>query len=379
VVDSAGIEIVTIRVSDDLQSVRRELDPLPRVDIGVADGPDELILSGVVGAVRLSDGRIVVANGGTSELRIYDANGDFSTLVGRAGEGPGEFRVIGFLGVLQGDTILVYDSRLQRTSLFDDSGTFIGAHRVTNAVLPYMVGVTGSSTLASYQFIGSDDDRLGVYAAPMEIGVIGIEDGNFRSVDTLASSEESRVQYRGRVTRAFRPFGRESDVAAGGALVYVLESSDDRSIRQYDSAGTLKRILRVDVPRRAVDAAAVEAWVQSWIAAFSPGSAEIEEWWRHGFQQTPPPELIPVFRALEVDADGNVCAERYPQRWADATRYWCFSRDGRPVASIQLPAGLLRRGPHPYFDSQLEIGRDYVLGVWQDSLDVQYVRIYTLR
>jgi hypothetical protein len=379
VMDSAGVEIVTVSIVDELESLRSDVATVPQLDLGVADSTDEQVLSGVVGAVRLSDGRVVVANGGTRELRVFDPDGELSDRVGRTGEGPGEFRSIGFLGVLRGDSILVYDGRLHRTSVFDADGTFITTVRVADAMLPYMVGVLNEAVLGAWYFIGQDDDRLGIVSAPVHVGMIDIRDGRFHAVDTVASGEESRVHYRGQVTRAFRPFGREADVAAGGNALYILESSDDRSIRQYDSRGELKRILRIDVPRSAVDAGAIEEWTKSWMTRFSPGSVEVEEWWRHGFRETSSPDQIPVFRSLEVDADGNVCAERYPITWTAASSYWCFSPEGIPIRSIQLPAGLLRQGPHPFTDAQLEIGRDYVLGVWQDSLDVQHVRMYRFR
>jgi hypothetical protein len=376
VVDSAGIEIVTIGVSDDGDAADWPLDSRPRLELGVADGRDELVLSGVVGAVRLSDGRVVVANAATSELRFFESDGSFSRQVGRSGEGPGEFRVVGYLGVLPGDTLLVHDSRLRRTSLLDDRGAFIEAHAVTGVMLPYMAGQVSPRTLAGWQFVGMDDDRLGVYAAEMEVGMIDIGPGGFRAIATLPSVEEARVQYRGRLTRAFRPFGRESDVAAADGFIHVLTSSDDGAIRTYDSAGALTRILRVHAPTRATSGEAVQQWIDSWIARFSTGSTELEEQWLHGFRQTPPPDRIPVFRSLNVDAGGNVCAERYPDTWDSPARYWCFSPAGRLVRSFELPKGIARRGPHPYFDPQLEIGTDYVLGVWQDSLGVERVRLY---
>jgi hypothetical protein len=36
------------------------------------------------------------------------------------------------------------------------------------------------------------------------------------------------------------------------------------------------------------------------------------------------------------------------------------------------------RGLHPFHDAQLEIGKDYVLGVWEDGLGMEYVRKYPL-
>ena len=378
--DSAGVEIVSIRPPTQPTLVNWVVAVEPDVNIGVVSGPSSQELSDVIGAIRLRDGRIVVGNGGTNELRFYGSGGRFLFSAGGDGEGPGEFRRMAFIGLAAGDTIIIHDRRLQRLSLFDPSGQFLDSDGPISSaeMLPYVVGVLGSGKYVSWFWIGDEFEGLGVYASPVRFGASAMWSDSFHVVGTVLSGEESRVRYEGRVTRAFRPFGRETDFAVGGDLVFVLTSSDDSSIRVYDTAHNLSRILRVDLPRQRVDASAVMAWTDSWIAKYSDGSAGLERWWRHGFRETPPPEYVPVFRSLEADKAGNICAERYPLTVDAEPVYWCFSPEGEYLRSIRLPAGLLREGPHPFFDSQLEIGENYVLGVWQDELDVEYVRMYRL-
>jgi hypothetical protein len=371
--DSAGIEIITLRMTGDNTEMH---EPTLLLDLGLAEGAEEYVLAGVAGAVQLSDGRLVVANGATSELRFYSETGEFLQQVGHAGEGPGEFRDIAFLDVLPGDTIIVYDARLRRTSLFGLDGSFIASHLLADASLPYVGGPIGPGGLGAMNFVGEEEEGLGVYTAQTEVGRINVQRGAFEVFDTIPSGEESRVQYQGRITRAFRPFGLESDIAAGGEKLFVLSSGEDGAIRVYAADGTLQRIIRVEFPQRPADAAAVEAWVESWIASFPAGSPQVEAWWRHGFRETPAPASVPSFRSLIADENGNACAERYPLTWTGATTYFCFSSDGHFRRSIRLGEGPVRLGPHAFFDPALEIGADYVLGVWQDSLDVQHVRMY---
>lgn len=47
----------------------------------------------------------------------------------------------------------------------------------------------------------------------------------------------------------------------------------------------------------------------------------------------------------------------------------------RSVAFAETP----KRTGFPHQDPQLEIGRDYVLGVWADELGVETVRLYRMR
>lgn len=379
VTDSAGIEIVTVAVPE--AAGVREGDgaaATPLLDLGVADGEDPLIFSGIVGAVRLSDGRIVVANGATSELRFFGPDGAHLATVGRSGEGPGEFRALAWLGTAPGDTLLVYDARLRRFSRLDARGTFIDAFPVSGVFLPYPSGLLDARTVGAWQFTGELSERPGVSAAPMEVGTIDMAGGAFTSIDVVPGAEEALVTWRGRPTAAFRPFGPSGDAVAGPGLVHVLASSDDAAIRMYDASGRLLRILRVRTEAAPVDAARIEAWADSWIEAFSTGDAMLEERWRHGFRETPPADRVPLFRSLATDARGNVCAERYPLTWTSPVRWWCFSPDGRFVRAFELPAGLLRRGPYPHFDPGIAIGDDVVLGVWQDSLRVEHVRMYAI-
>ena len=49
-------------------------------------------LSRVAGAIRLRDGTIVVADGGSLQLRFFDSAGQFIRGTGQRGDGPGDFR-----------------------------------------------------------------------------------------------------------------------------------------------------------------------------------------------------------------------------------------------------------------------------------------------
>ncbi len=122
VADSAGVQIVTIRMPADSVIERWRHRGTPELSIGVNSGSSELELSEVIGAVRLPDGRIVVGNGGTNELRWYTPDGQWLFSTGGEGEGPGEFRSLDFLSLVGRDTIMVHDARLQRLSLFNGVG-----------------------------------------------------------------------------------------------------------------------------------------------------------------------------------------------------------------------------------------------------------------
>ena len=71
---------------------------------------------------------------------------------------------------------------------------------------------------------------------------------------------------------------------------------------------------------------------------------------------------------LAVDDLGNLWVREYDPD-AERGRSWSvFDSESQMLGPVQLPADL--RVTH--------IGADFVLGVWQDELDVEYVRLYQL-
>ena len=101
--DSLGIRIVENDLTCLIETCA--VSAQPRVTIGVAEGEEAYELYRVFGAARLSDGRIVLVNQGTQQIRFYDREGRFLSAAGRAGGGPGEFRNAFHLWILPGDTI----------------------------------------------------------------------------------------------------------------------------------------------------------------------------------------------------------------------------------------------------------------------------------
>jgi predicted acylesterase/phospholipase RssA len=73
----------------------------------------------------LSNGRVVVSDVRTHELRLFDSDGGFLRLLGRSGEGPGEFRGIRDLAVLPGDSIMAWDMISARLTFFDPDGELV--------------------------------------------------------------------------------------------------------------------------------------------------------------------------------------------------------------------------------------------------------------
>lgn len=100
------------------------IDPTPVFDIGVSEGDPRFEFNRVFGMRRLPDGRVVVADGSSRELRWFAAEGSYLQSAGRRGNGPGEFQGGITIFPASGDSLLTHDSGLQRLMLFSDEGAF---------------------------------------------------------------------------------------------------------------------------------------------------------------------------------------------------------------------------------------------------------------
>lgn len=95
----------------------------PTTSIGRADDPEQELYR-AWSAVWLGDGRIAVANGRPVALRLYAADGSLAQVVGRLGEGPGEYRGRLDLLTTPGDSLLAFDHGLQRWQLYGPDGRY---------------------------------------------------------------------------------------------------------------------------------------------------------------------------------------------------------------------------------------------------------------
>lgn len=371
--DSAGIEIVENRVGSWSEGNRWRIGAEPVVDIGVLEGAPEYQLFRVSDARRFADGRIVVVNGGTGELRFYDAHGRYLASAGRRGGGPGEFERMGWMRLYRGDSLLVYDFDQARVSIFDGEGRFGRSFRLqppgeSGFVMGLDVFADGS-VLARAPRLFFDEMTDG-YMRPDEVYHVYSPAGSF--VDSIGSfpGPEQFLRTGGDGQRRFvsimtLPFGRSSSAVAHGDR-FLFGSGDAYEIAAYGMDGRLVRLIRKAWTAPLVTDEALERFVAHRMAEAPNDEA------RRGIEETyaalPIPKTMPAFRDLEIDALGNLWVRDFEPD-EDAERPWSvFTPAGHLLGTLLLPAGL----------GVTQIGDDFILGAWRDDLDVEHVRLYRL-
>ena len=377
--DSAGIRIVE---SGATAPPLLSLNPEPLVEIGEVEGAPEYQLHDVQHVTRLSDGTIVIANNGSSEVRFYDGAGRHLHSSGRRGGGPGEFESISLMRRLAGDTVLVWDARNRRVTLLGPDGIHVRDFTPEGTDGQVVSGVDaaledgtllargissfprGSATshrdTVRYSIIRGDSVReLQPYAGAERS--IEIQEGGGRVVSIMISEVA---------------FGRTAHAAAGHGLFYI-GSSDTYEVHQYDAGGALRGIIRsAHVPEQPVTGELFREWGDAALErrerSFRESGLEFDAAAvRKDVEESQRAPSVPLYADLLADQAGGVWVKDYVMPGPDGRpeRWTIFAEDGTRRGAIDLP---------PRF-RPMYVDGDTVAGVITDEYDVQYVRVYTLR
>lgn len=377
--DSAGVTIVENSTPVWPEGEGWRLSESPRTGIGIVEGDPHYQFANVARAVRLGDGRIVVANGGSHELRFYDGFGVYLAASGAEGGGPGEFQALSWMGKFAGDSLIVYDANSRRVSVFDPAGSFARSATLPAGGIPQLsrfVGrlADGSLVMSASTIAGPS----GLIRPPITYVRVG-EDGAL--LDTIGTfvGEEALLRTSARGSSGMFSFSirrgglYRSPVSAVYGNSFYYGSSDTYEIGIYDPSGALQRSIRRAQPIRKVTQDDIGRLERSAVEAERERTGSVTPEARNAIKQRlaeqPLPEALPAYRSILVDATGDLWVGEFdlipgeqPSRWT------VFDRDGHMLGTMTMPTHFT-----PY-----EIGADYVLGAWRDDLDVEYVRLYGL-
>jgi hypothetical protein len=364
--DSAGVRIVEHPA--DYSAPTWHISDAPSLDIGAVSGDSSTLLYQVEGAHRLSDGRIVVANRSTHELRYYDGSGQYLFATGREGEGPGEFGYLTWTASCGGDSIFAYDIATRRFSVFAEDGRFA---RSVLLQLPGGVTPYGAATCApdgTFLFAGwpvfSRDPGPSRPSRPLAL--IASDGTALTSFGEFPGGERYTYVSDGRVTGGGpRPLGRETFHVLGDGRFY-LGTSDEYEIRVYSVTGELEMLIRGSGPDLAITKTHIDRFVSDQLSRATRDNQRRS--WERQYRDMEFPKTFPAYSRLLLDKLGNLWVQDYLRPGDDKPVWDVFEPDGAQVATLNTPPGL-----HIY-----EIGVEYVLGKWQDELDVEHVQLYDL-
>lgn len=372
VTDSAGVRIVQNDQPLWKDGEGWTVGDAPSLDIGVVEGDAAYQLDGVRSVARLSDGRIVVANAGSHQVRLYGADGRHLRSMGRAGGGPGEFRGLSWAGVGAADTVLAWDSQEKRLTVFAPDGSLARTvkPRGPDGAYPRVFGTfADGSVLSTGGF--SMKFTVGEQRDSVRYHRFGTDGSALPDIGRQAGMESFTMEMGGVMLQESVLFGRDVRVRPAGDEVLVADN-DRYEVRFVSPEGTPRRIVRRSHDPVRVQPADVDAYFDlrendlNLLPAEAGSVARIRQKQR---EELPRRETFPAFSDLRTDAAGNLWVEQYARPGDEQPRWDVFDPEGRWLGAVETPVGLKIH----------DIGPDWILGVQKDELDVEHVRMYPLR
>ena len=349
--DSAGVRIVENARPADTSFLDWRIGPEPSVTIGVAVGDEAQMLHGVQDAVMLSDGRVVVAESSSSELKVFDSTGTRVGTWGGRGEGPGEFPeyMLQRIEPWPGDSIVAWYGPGWRVSAFDSEGNFDRT----------FLGPSGNQATwqAGYPRLAASDGSILTSLdgnERVDTALIEIRDGEGGLRASLGYHPVRRPLY----------FSRELRLSAWGDLV-IVSSHDRYEFKAYATDGSLVRIVRREYETRMPVAADILVDPRLRPELRIPLEREMER-----VSQSEIAPTFPAFSLVMSDAAGYLWVREYqpPKERRPVPLWTVFNPEGRVLGYIETPVGM----------NIYQIGEDYILGKVEDEQDVEYVQVWPL-
>lgn len=364
--DSAGIRIVKNACPEDGSRLGWRIGPRPEVSIGKVTGEEPYLLTGASDATRLSDGRIVVVNRLTRELRVFDETGIHLDTWGGTGEGPGEFTpvTIYHIAPLAGDSVVVWGIWHDPfMTVFDPDGNYERSFRPERSEPGVAGGLIAVAVTPGGAILAGPNRISNLSVAVVELwnadgellGSLGTHAGKERIHDVENSIIYDVI------------FGRSLLHQPWGDLI-VVGPNTRYEIKAYAQDGSLARIVRRDHVTRAPTRAHVEAYAEASVARI-PTAEERESALRSRLSR-PVAEQFPAFASVMSDAQGHLWVEEFkpPGEELPGVIWTVFDPEGRALGFVETPAEL----------EIYEIGEDYILGRTRDELDVEYIQVWLL-
>ncbi len=367
--DSAGVVIVESHVPRWTDGSAWSLEGEPLLEIGVVEGAAEYQFSGIAGALRTPDGRIVVADGGSQEIRLFDGEGRFLATRGGRGGAPGEYQQIVSIGYGPEDSIWVFDFGARRFTVLSADGRLGRTWNIGGALSAVgAVGRLADGTFVVREFWGSGSHsaevRSGLGRDPAAVARFSANGAEFDTIGVFPGREVYIGSEDGRAVMSTPLFARNANAAVSGNELFFGDQ-ESFEIRLYSVDGTLRRSIRLP----GVDLRISDDDIQRAIEQQLAGQpSERHAMLRSHYETMDIPETKPAYGRLLVDVQKNLWVGEYVPYPHQPIAWQVISEDGSWLGEVRVPE---RFQVH-------QIGGDWVLGVWRDEIDVEHVRLYRL-
>lgn len=337
--------------------------------LGETDSTVEEIFHRIASAFIDSNGNVVVANEGTSEVRVFDAGGTFKLSFGAPGGGPEEFSLLRGAWPYAADSTYTFDLGAQRIGIWTSSGElgrsfllpqelgprFHSVHRIAGE--RFLVVSNIGTMMVPAGATNSIDSSLVVTVSPT---------GNLVGEVTRVPYHELRT-----VTTPSGDIGYSGFVLAPeGQFAVRPERLDygwpsDWTIFLFPLDGSAIDTVRFDLPIRRLTRTMFDEWTERLIERSDPGQhAALRQYYREWRL----PQHLPAFDRMLVDDAGYLWLRRF--RFLDEPNVdWVVISPEGTIAARTIMEGSFE---------PMHIGTTRIAGVRRDEMEREQVVVVTL-
>lgn len=377
--DSAGVEIVEHSAEYIAALPVWGVDGDPVLDLGGGEHPAEEFTS-IRGAIRFADGRLLVAEGGSNELRLFGPEGGYLATWARQGQGPGEFTSVSSPILDEGDTVLVTDLSARRTARFGPDGRFLDqfqhpqspdAAGYVNVIRPWH---DGRLLMEHRRRLGPPPAATGpIFRDSFALGWMAVGANRLDTLVIVPAFEwfpgefseggPSFLSY-GDVT-----FGKDTRLGHDGRRLFIGTNATNET--WLYEGGALRRVIRDATPAGPVTEEHRAQYLRDREASFrrTNVSEAVRDVWRANLQRnTRFAEVFPYHDRLMIGTDGSLWVEMVRRYEDEGRRFVVYDTAGRAIARAEFPARV----------RPLQVGPDFLVGMWRDPDDVPHLRVWRI-
>ena len=319
-------------------AVARNIQP-PELDSAELGNPRDIALA--------DDGTLFVSDANPTVIKVFARNGQLLRLLGREGEGPGEFREP-YIAVA-GDTLIAQDPAIGRATSFNWRTGQMLTERRTACCYFGSIGIDASNRAAVRMMTQPDSTLPNVHAfVRFQASRTAAETVRIPSCSRKASTPQWVLRRGNQVFMTllvpYQP--RAFHVVDPGGSFLTAFSSDYSLVRTttgLDSTAVFGRI-RTSIPISADEKSRIaERRVEE---VFRDNEQEISKSTiRAGFDPSLIPDARPAFEGVWVDRAARTWVQ-VGTRDTSVVQLDLFDRDGRWLDAITVPAASWLRSPY---------------------------------
>lgn len=308
------------------------------------------------GLAMFADGSAAIMHASLGNLLFTDREGEIIASFGRKGGGPAEFNMPEIVGLVGGDTVSVWDSRLGRFHHVARDGGFRTFRPLQWSGRRAPVAVGGERALTASSTIGRFEP--GRQRFPQTWRLRFAETGEGPVLAELEVSDFFTIQNNpGPSTTLLIPLAARPVGTLSRGRAYLANGAE-KVVRVFDADGV-----------------ELEPLMLPWLPSLPVTDEMFLEAMREGARAEPSPELLnlvpmeerlPAIAGLKADSEGRLWIRSFPVPAEPSVDWWVIRPDGGLVAQVRIPASVQVHA----------VSSDFIWGVTLDEYEVERVVRY---